>query len=1179
MQIFYDHIDHTLKRTVDYAARGRLRKLSAEKAWAIIEELARYEDEGWNNLVPLGEGSLDYEKPNLEQLLGVMECKFGTLMKNAISLMGRSEGEERVKQLEEYMEVVMGDFMQFSLEVTRRVVDGVVQAVAPTTVEQRLAKRNELKAKGTLLMALPDKYQLNFNTHKDAKSLMKAIEKRFVGNKETKKVRKTLLKQQYENFNGSSFETLDQIHDRLQKLISQLEFISESLSQEDISLKFLRSLPTEWRTHTLIWRNKADLEDQSLDDLFNNLKIYEAEVKSSSSNSHTTQNIACVPSQNTDITNESVSVVPSVSTASTKPPVSILPNVDNLSDAVIYSFFASQSNSPQLDNDDLKRIDADDLEEIDLKWKMAMLTMRARRFLQKTGRNLGANGTTSIWFDMSKVECYNCHRRGHFAKECRSPKDAKNKDTQMSNVPVKNTTSNALVSQCDGVASYDWSFHVDEEPTNYALMAFTSSSLTSSDSKVAPCSKACTKAYATLQSHYDKLTVDLRKSQFDVLSYKTGLESVEARLVVYQQNENVFEDDIKLLKLDVMVRDNALVELRKKFEKAEKERDELKQTLEKFQTSSKNISKLLESQITDKTGLGCDNQVFNSIMFDCDELNSSKTDESVPASPVHDRYKSGEGYHVVPPSYTGTFMPHKPDLVFHDAPTTSETVPNVLNVEPSTTKPIKKLSQSNKPSAPIIKDWVSDLEDESEAVLTRSRLVLLNAARPVTTVIQVSHGLGPQTTLTFLFDAHGNPKQALKDKGVIDSGCSRHMTENISYLPDFEEINEGYVVFGGNPKGGKITGKGKIRTCKLDFNDVYFVKELKFNLFSVSQMCDKKNIVLFTDTNCVVLSSDFKLPDENHVLLRVPKENNMYNVDLRNLVLSRDLTCLFTKATLDESNLWHRRLGHINFKTINKLVKCNLVRGLPSKVVKNNHYHQKLLKIIILVLLVRRESNIEPLFRGMKMIKREFSVARTPQQNGVTERKNRTLIKAARTMLADSLLPIPFWAETINTVCYVQNRILVTKPHNKTPYELLLGRTPSIGFMRPFGCPVTILNTLDPLGKFDGMADEGFSVGHSISSKALRVFNSRTRIVQETLHINFLENQPNVSGSVQKNLDACTVGKEAESVQPYVLLPLWSTGFEDPQNTDANAAFDVKELESEVHVSLSSSDNSLKTIW
>nr|GFA18532.1 hypothetical protein [Tanacetum cinerariifolium] len=345
--------------------------------------------------------------------------------------------------------------------------------VAPTTVEQRLARKNELKARGTLLMALPDKHQLKFNIHKDAKTLMEAIEKRFGGNKETKK------------------------------------------------------------------RSKTDLDKQSLDDLFNNLKIYEAEVNSSSSASTSTQHIAFASSSNTDSTNEPVSAAASIYVVSVKIIVSSLLNVDTLSNAVICLFFASQSNSPQLDNDDLKQIDADDLKEMDLKWQMAMFTVRARK--------------------------------GHFARECRSPKDTRRNgaaDPQRSNVLVETSTSNALVSQCNGMGSYDWSFQAEEEPTNYELMAFTSSS-SSSDNEVVSCSKACTKTYATLQSHYDKMTDDFQKSQFDVIPYKTELESVKARLLVYQQNEIVFEDDIKLLKLEVQLRDNALVVLRQNFKTSE----------------------------------------------------------------------------------------------------------------------------------------------------------------------------------------------------------------------------------------------------------------------------------------------------------------------------------------------------------------------------------------------------------------------------------------------------------------------------------------------------------------------------------------------------------------------------------------------------------------------------------
>ncbi|GKC19194.1 ribonuclease H-like domain-containing protein [Tanacetum coccineum] len=292
------------------------------------------------------------------------------------------------------------------------------------------------------------------------------------------------------------------------------------------------------------------------------------------------------------------------------------------------------------------------------------------------------------------------------------------------------------------------------------------------------------------------------------------------------------------------------------------------------------------------------------------------------------------------------------------------------------------------------------------------------------------------------------------------------MTGNKSYLTDYQDINGGFVVFAGSPKGGRITRKGKIRTGKLDFEDVYFVKELKFNLFSISQMCDKKNSVLFTETKCLVLSPDVKLLDESQVLLKVPRHNNMYSFDLKNVVPSGGLTCLFAKATIDESNLWHRRLGHINFKTMNKLVKGNLVRGIQNQI---NHR----VKIIRCNNGTDFKNNEMNQFCQMKGIKREFSIARTPQQNGVAERKNKTLIEAARTMLADSLLPTTFLAEAINTACYVQNRVLVTNPHNKTPYEFLTGRPPNLDFMRPFGCPVTILNVTPLDGAWTEYVSEG----------------------------------------------------------------------------------------------------------
>nr|GEY56335.1 hypothetical protein [Tanacetum cinerariifolium] len=265
-------------------------------------------------------------------------------------------------------------------------------------------------------------------------------------------------------------------------------------------------------------------------------------------------------------TTNSVSAAASVSVVCVKMPVSSFPNVDSLSNAVIYSFFASESTSPQLDNEDLEHIDVDDLEEMDLRWQMAMLTMRARRFLHKTCRNIGANGPTSMGFDMSKVECYNCHRKGHFAREC-----------------------SELVSQCDGVGIYDWSYQAEEEPANYALMAFLSSSSSS------------------------------------------------------------------------------------------------------------------------------DNEVFTRAMFDCDDYLSSESDcESWPSTSLYDRFQPNDGYQAVPPPYTGTFMQPKLGLVFNTSPTAVETNHYAFTVQLSPTKPAQVLSHTNRPNAPIIKDCVSDSEDESE---------------------------------------------------------------------------------------------------------------------------------------------------------------------------------------------------------------------------------------------------------------------------------------------------------------------------------------------------------------------------------------------------------------------------------------------------------------------------------
>ncbi|GJX21266.1 hypothetical protein Tco_0223943 [Tanacetum coccineum] len=345
-------------------------------------------------------------------------------------------------------------------KVLKRTVGEVEQEYEPTSAEEKQDRRNEMKDRGTLLMALPNKDQLKFHSYKDAKLLMEAIKK------------------------------------RLQKLISQLEIQGEVITQEDMNLKLLRSLPSEWKTHALIWRNKEEIETISLDDLYNNLKIYEPELTGSTNTSQNSQNVAFMSSNNTNSNNNS----------------SI-----NVADNTTYGVSAAhtQSNPTSGDNlndDDLEQIDPDDLEEMDLQWEMAMLTNRARRFIKRT--------------------------------ECRAPRNQENRGRENSRrtVTVETPTKNALVAQ-DGIGGYDWSYQAEEEyPTNYALMAYTSSGSSSSlNSEVDSCSKSCVKAYATLKEQYDSLSSDYKKSQFNLVSYKAAFHAVESFVnssVMLENQEN-----------------------------------------------------------------------------------------------------------------------------------------------------------------------------------------------------------------------------------------------------------------------------------------------------------------------------------------------------------------------------------------------------------------------------------------------------------------------------------------------------------------------------------------------------------------------------------------------------------------------------------------------------------------
>ncbi|GJY16015.1 ribonuclease H-like domain-containing protein, partial [Tanacetum coccineum] len=357
--------------------------------------------------------------------------------------------------------------------------NGVIKVLPPKTAEEILARERERKARTTLLMALPEDHLAKFHKMTDAKEMWEAIKSRFGGNDESKKMQKYILKQQFKGFSVSNSEGLHKGYDRFQSLLSQLEIHGAGVSTKDANQKFLRSLPSAWSQISLIMRTKPRVDNLSFDDLYNNLRVFEPDVKGSTASSSSTQNVAFV-SENTSSTNE-VSTAYGASSSSSHNPQR--EGSSSYTNELMYSFFANQSSGPQLDHEDLEQLDEFDLEEIDLKWQVDMISMRLKKFYKKTGRKLQFDAKEPVGFDKAKVECYNCHKTGHFARECRSKgnQDSRRRDDGYNGYrskdngrrPGKQEEPKALVT-LDG-EGVDWTSHSEDEQENYALMGYSNS--------------------------------------------------------------------------------------------------------------------------------------------------------------------------------------------------------------------------------------------------------------------------------------------------------------------------------------------------------------------------------------------------------------------------------------------------------------------------------------------------------------------------------------------------------------------------------------------------------------------------------------------------------------------------------------------------------------------------------
>ncbi|GJR59462.1 ribonuclease H-like domain-containing protein [Tanacetum coccineum] len=510
-----------------------------------------------------------------------------------------------------------------SRKKTTKDSNGNIKICPPVSAEEHLAVQRETKARTTLLTALPDDHMGDFYHLDDAKEIWLAIKARFGGNEESKKMQKSFLKQEFEEFKITEAEGLHTGYDKFQKILSQMNTLKVRPENEDVNLKFLRALPPSWSQVTLVLKTKGGLEYLSFDDLYNKLKSLEFDVKGYAPKPSSLANAAFVSTASTNNNNDTSSNhSPSYSTSSSySGNREASSSHGSVVDDVIHSFLAESEPKQQLAYEDLKQIEKLDLEELDLKWQMAMLSIRVQKFEKKAGRKIKFNGQEAARFDKKLVQCYKCSQKGHFARECRakaSQDSQRYSAYKTQNAGKKTDDSQALISVDTFI---NWQDHEDahadegalkiygmiagmesdpdserKATSEYALMGFTT------DKEVQTCSFECEYKYNELKKLYNEQREEISNSSVELNAYKSGVKTLEAQIRCHQKNQLAYEEKIRILKFDLEDKSNLLAYHEKLVANAAQEKQALQAKLDNeiantanWLQSSNNLVKLIDS--------------------------------------------------------------------------------------------------------------------------------------------------------------------------------------------------------------------------------------------------------------------------------------------------------------------------------------------------------------------------------------------------------------------------------------------------------------------------------------------------------------------------------------------------------------------------------------------------------